>query len=144
MVFGVKGVSTVEQATSHGHSETLTGYGVSGMVERTFLHERLAIELDFVFLSPGDEHTFSTEPIAKLPWHVARWFEPYAGVGPMLVVADTPEQRSVMGGGQVVLGALFWLAELAGLDIDVTLGAARGPELSIVEATLAVGPVVRN
>jgi hypothetical protein len=144
-IVGVKGVATTEQASAHGRTLTLSGYGVAAMAERTLLDDRLSLELDVVFTSPGGERTVSTEPMAKWPWHAARHLEPYAAAGPLLVhVEDGHGAHYWLGGGQLVLGALIWLAEAAGLDVDIALGAARGPDMQMLEATLAIGPVLRE
>jgi hypothetical protein len=145
VVVGVKGVSTVEQTYTAGRSLSLSGFGVAGVAEKSLFHDRLSLELDLVFTTPGDERSLATESLAKVPWHLRPWLEPYAAAGPMLVSIRNGEgEHYWLGGGQLVLGALVWFAEMAGLDLDLALGAARGPNMSMIEATFALGPVLRN
>lgn len=144
-IMGVKGVSTLEQATTHGKTQQLAGYGVAGVAERTLFHERLSLEVDFVYTAPGDERTLALEPLSKLPWHINRHLEPYAGMGPLLLnIADGHGAHYWLGGGQLVFGALIWFADVLGVDLDVAIGAARGTGMTIYEATFAIGPVMRN
>jgi hypothetical protein len=145
MVVGVKGVSTMERTYSQGRSLVLSGFGVAGVAEKSLFHDRLSLELDLVFTTPGEERSLATEPLAKVPWHLRPWLEPYAAAGPMLLsIRDREGAHYWLGGGQLVLGALIWFADMAGLDLDLALGAARGPEMSMIEATFALGPVLRN
>lgn len=145
VIVGVKGVSTVEQASAHGHSVGLTGYGIAGVAEKTLLHDRLSLEVDFVYTMPGSERSLAIEPMTKLPWHVSRRLEPYAAAGPLLLsVADGHGTHYWLGGGQLVFGTLVWLVELMGLDLDFAFGAARGTGMSMFEASFAIGPVMRN
>lgn len=145
VVVGVKGVSTMEQTYTAGESLSLSGFGIAGVAEKSLFHDRLSLELDLVFTTPGDERSLATEPLAKVPWHLRSWLEPYAAAGPMLVSIRNDEGAHYwLGGGQLVFGALVWFAEMAGLDLDLALGMARGPGMSMIEATFALGPVLRN
>lgn len=145
VIVGVKGVSTLEQASAHGQTLDFAGFGVAGIAERTLFHDRLSLELDLVYVAPGDERSLAVEPMTKLPWHINRYLEPYAAMGPMLLsIADGHGTHYWLGGGQLVVGSLFWLAELMGLDFDLALGAARGTGMTMLEASFAIGPVLRN
>lgn len=142
---GMKGVTITEQMRADGHTHHLNGVGVAGFGEATLLHDRLALELDVVMTMPGDEMTWSTEPLIKAPWHVNAWFEPFAAVGPMFMhVRDAEGDRHWLNGGQIVLGTYFWFAETLGIDLDVAVGAARGSDMSVVEFVFAAGPVLRD
>jgi hypothetical protein len=142
---GMKGVTVSERAHTHEGTLSLNGYGAAGFGEATLLHDRLGLELAFVVTTAADEMSWATEPLIKAPLHLSRWIEPYAGVGPMIVhVRDGHGQRYWMGGGQLVVGAYLWLAKALGLDFDVTLGAAHGPEMSMMEMVFAVGPILRD
>jgi hypothetical protein len=145
IVFGMKGVSTVERAITSGHEATLSGYGFASGAERSFLQGRLGLELDVVVTAPGEELAMAMEPMIKLPWHVGSWLEPYVATGPMLLrVHDGRGEVFWLGGGQLVLGAFLWFSELAGIDLDIAAGAARGPDMAMTELTVAIGPVLRE
>ncbi len=145
LVVGVKGVSTVEQARVDGHTLQLTGYGVAGVAERTLFHDRMSLELDFVFTTPGDETSLAIEPMTKLPWHINRHLEPYAATGPVILnIADGQGAHYWLGGGQFVFGALIWFVEQVGIDVDLAFAAARGTGMTMYEATFAVGPMLRD
>lgn len=145
VIVGVKGVSTLEQASAHGQTLDFAGFGVAGVAERTLFHDRMSLELDLVYVVPGDERSLAVEPMTKLPWHINRFLEPYAAMGPLLLsIADGHGTHYWLGGGQLVVGSLFWLAELMGLDFDLALGAARGTGMTMLEASFAIGPVLRH
>lgn len=145
LVLGMKGVNTFERVVTRGALATLTGYGFATVAETTVLHGRLGLELDFVFTAPGDEIAVAGEPMLKLPWHLRSWCEPYVAAGPLAMrIRDERGAHFWMGGGQLVVGLFLWFAEMAGLDLDVSLGAAHGPEVTMAELTIAVGPVLRN
>ncbi len=145
LVLGMKAVSTIERAITRERIATLSGYGFASVAETAVLDGRLGIELDFVFTAPDDELTMAGEPMLKLPWHLRTWFEPYLAAGPLVIrVHDDRGQHFWLGGGQVVAGAFLWLAELGGLDLDLSLGAAHGPGMSVTELTVAIGPVLRD
>jgi hypothetical protein len=145
LVLGMKGVRTVERITRPDGVVTLSGYGFATVAETAILHGRLGLELDLVFTAPGDEVSIAGEPMLKLPWHFRDWLEPYIAAGPLaLNIRDDRGHHFWMGGGQLVFGAFLWLADLAGIDLDFALGAAHGPEISMAEVTIAVGPVLRN
>jgi hypothetical protein len=145
VIAGIKGVTVSEISRTHEGTESLTGYGAAGFGEATLLHDRLALELDFVVTTPGNELSWATEPLIKVPIHVSRWFEPYAAAGPMVVhVRDDLGRRYWLGGGQLVVGAYAWLAHEVGLDIDVSVGAAQGPDMTVMELVFAVGPMLRE
>ena len=145
LIFGTKGVRTIERVVTHEGIATLAGYGFATVAETTLLRGRIGLELDFVFTAPGDEISIAWEPMLKLPWHLRSWLEPYVAAGPLaLSIRDERGQHFWMGGGQLVLGAFVWIAELAGIDLDFSLGAAHGPEISMAEMTIAVGPVLRD
>jgi hypothetical protein len=142
---GVKGVTVSEVAHTRAGSNALNGYGAAGFGEATLMHDALALEFDFVITTPGDELSWSAEPLVKLPFHMSHWFEPYVAAGPMFVhVRDGHGQHFSLGGAQLVAGAYAWLADALGLDIDISLGAAHGPEMSMMEMVFAVGPVMRD
>ena len=145
LVLGMKGVNTFERVVTRGALTTLTGYGFATVAETTVLNGRLGLELDFVFTAPGDEIAVAGEPMLKLPWHLRSWCEPYVAAGPLaLRIRDERGAHYWMGGGQIVVGLFLWFAEMAGLDLDVSLGAAHGPEVTMAELTIAVGPVLRD
>jgi hypothetical protein len=145
VIAGLKGVTVAEQARSHGHDLALTGYGACGFGEATLLDDRLAIEIGFVVTKAADEIAWATEPLLKVPLHVTEWFEPYAATGPVFVhVRDGVGQRFWLGGGQVVIGTYLWFAEKLGLDVDLSVGAAKGPDMSMVEMVFSMGPVLRD
>jgi hypothetical protein len=142
---GVKGVTVSEVAHTRAGSTALNGYGAAGFGEATLMHDQLALELDFVITTPGDEMSWAAEPLVKLPFHVGHWFEPYIAAGPVFMhIRDGHGERYWLGGAQLVAGAYAWLADALGLDIDVSLGAAHGPEMSMMEMVFAVGPVLRD
>lgn len=145
LILGMKGVRTVERLTTPESVETLSGYGFATVAETAVLHGRLGLELDFVFTAPGDEVSIAGEPMLKLPWHLRSWLEPYVAAGPLaLNIRDDRGRHFWMGGGQLVFGTFLWIADLAGIDLDVALGAAHGPEITMTELTIAIGPVLRN
>jgi hypothetical protein len=145
LVLGMKGVRTIERVTTNERVLTLAGYGFATVAETAVLHGRIGLELDFVFTAPGDEMSIAGEPMVKLPWHLRSWLEPYVAAGPLaLNIRDDRGHHFWMGGGQLVLGAFLWIAELAGIDLDLSFGAAHGPEVSMAELTIAIGPVLRD
>lgn len=145
LVLGMKGVRTVERVTTQDRVVTLEGYGFATVAETTILHGRIGLELDFVFTAPGDEVSIAGEPLFKLPYHLRSWLEPYIAAGPLaLNIRDERGHHFWMGGGQLVVGAFLWIAKLAGIDLDFALGAAHGPEITMAEVTIALGPVLRN
>ena len=142
---GVKGVTVSEVSHTREGSSALNGFGAAGFGEATLMHDQLALELDFVITTPGDEISWAAEPLVKLPFHVGHWFEPYIAAGPVFLhVKDGHGERFWLGGAQLVAGAYAWMADALGLDIDVSLGAAHGPEMSMMEMVFAIGPVLRD
>jgi hypothetical protein len=145
LILGMKGVRTIERVTTEDSVLTRAGYGFATVAETTVLHGRIGLELDLVFTEPGNEVSIAGEPMLKLPWHFRAWLEPYVAAGPLaLNVRDERGHHYWMGGGQLVFGAFLWIAELAGIDLDFALGAAHGPEITMAEVTIALGPVLRN
>jgi hypothetical protein len=144
-VLGMKGVRTVERVTTQGSVTTLSGYGFATVIETAVLRGRIALELDLVFTAPGDEISVAGEPMLKLPWHLRSWVEPYVGAGPLaLNIREASGHHIWMGGGQLVLGAFLWIARMTGIDLDFAIGAAHGPEVTMAEMTIAIGPVLRD
>jgi hypothetical protein len=145
LILGMKGVNTIERVATPAGVSTLSGYGFAAVAETAVLHGRLGLELDLVFTAPGNEMSIAGEPMLKLPWHLRSWCEPYVAAGPLAVrIRDERGGHFWMGGGQLAFGLFLWIAEMAGIDLDVSLGAAHGPEISMAEVTIAVGPVLRD
>jgi hypothetical protein len=145
LMAGMKGVTVSERTRTEEGTFSLSGYGAAGFGEATLLHDHLALELEVVMTAPGNERSWAAEPLVLAPLHVSRWFEPFAGLGPMLMtVRDRQGQRFWMGGGEVVVGAYLWLAKNLGVDFDVTLGIAQGPDMSMMEMVFAIGPILRD
>jgi hypothetical protein len=142
---GMKGVTVSELTRTSEGTTTISGYGAAGFGEATLLHDHLALELAFVVTAPAHELSLSADPLIKVPLHVSSWLEPYAATGPMVVhVRDAEGRRFWMGGGQIVLGTYLWLASALGIDFDVSVGAARGPDMTMMELVFAVGPILRD
>ncbi len=125
-------------ALSHdGGAEPVTGAGLAA--EHVF-RDGNVVEITASALSAGETTEIPVELLFEHTWHAGHYLEPFAGVGPSVVVHSLDGEREVSFGAVGAVGTHVWLGPHWGLlaEVDVTLDTH---ESVVLGSEVLVGPV---
>jgi hypothetical protein len=92
--------------------------GGTAFVEWSAIPDWLSLEAGASVLAVGGGVEIPIELLFKKPFRIARGVEFMPGVGPEMVVVETPETRAVYFGGAAALDFMFWPSPKVGLWIE--------------------------
>ena len=120
-----------------GAATPVTGAGLAA--EHVF-RDGNVVEITASALIDGETTEIPVELLFEHAWHAGRYLEPFAGVGPAVVVHSLDGARELSLGAVGAVGTHVWFGEYWGLlaELDLTLDTHENAALG---SEVLVGPV---